>query len=145
MTGRRPRLLIVEDAEELLEVWVSLLRMADKYTLRAVSQGKTALELVDSGYRPDILITDFFLGDTTGLELADEMADRLGSLGVIIATGNHDNEALASRAEDGKINLLIKPVRFGDLTHSIDGLLQSDAFQWDAGQSGAAKPLACRD
>ncbi|MHA0798505.1 response regulator [Gilvimarinus sp. F26214L] len=120
----RPKVLIVEDAEDLLDVWLSLLRLSGKYVVKAVSKGTTAVELVRSGFHPNVLITDFFLGDANGIQVADQVRSICESVGVIVATGNNDNEALAERAEAGEIELLIKPVRFRDLTASIDELLQ---------------------
>lgn len=120
----RPKLLIVEDAEDLLDVWTSLLGMGEKYTIRAVAQGTTAVEIVESGYRPDVLITDYFLGDLTGLELVEKVRRLVPGVEVIVATGNHDNRALTEQAGRGDIRLLIKPVRFDDLTASIEERLQ---------------------
>lgn len=120
----RPKLLIVEDAEDLLDVWTSLLGIGDKYTIKAVAQGTTAVEIVESGFHPDLLITDYFLGELTGLELVEKIRHLVDDLEVIVATGNHDNRALTEMADNGDIRLLIKPVRFTDLSTSIDERLQ---------------------
>lgn len=46
-----------------------------------------------------------------------------------VTTGSHDSKALVHKAEAGEIRLLIKPVRFSDLSEAIDGLLQTGAHR----------------
>jgi response regulator of citrate/malate metabolism len=85
-----------------------------------------------------VLITDYYLGDLTGLELVDEIRRLIPSVEVVVATGNHDNRALTERAANGDICLLIKPVRFSDLSACIEARLHRDTAQTDDLRLGRA-------
>ena len=66
-------LMIVEDSEELVEVWKTLFRATTDYRIRCCHSGNAAREAIMEGYEPSLVVTDYYLGDSTGLELYDYM------------------------------------------------------------------------
>lgn len=71
--GRRlPKILLVEPDADILEILVaSLTRRIDTY-VTCVSDGESCLE-VDLGDPHDLIISEFALPDTDGLELAEKL------------------------------------------------------------------------
>lgn len=115
------KILLVEDSEELLKVWVALFKTMPDYAVKAVSKGSTAIELFEDGFEPDILITDFYLGDCTGIDLIKRLKKYSPQLRSIVVTGNQEDETLKKWARESQIDLLIKPVKFKQLKEVIKG------------------------
>jgi DNA-binding NtrC family response regulator len=117
-------ILVTEDSGELARIWRMLFRTKTDYIMRFCSSGQTALEAIEGGFIPDILITDYFLGDITGEQLIAKVRKLSPETSYIVATGNSDNDELQRLAAEKHIALFIKPVKFQDLKNKIEILLQ---------------------
>jgi DNA-binding NtrC family response regulator len=120
------KIMIVEDSRELLHVWRILFRTSTHFLLRCHSTGTAAVESVKDGFIPDLLITDYHLGDMKGLQVMDEIKKFAPKLETILVTGNTEDEALIKLASEGKIELFFKPVRFSDLVLKVRNILTLD-------------------
>lgn len=117
------KILLVEDAPELLTIWKTLFRSGARYQVRACQSGASALDAVRDGFHPDVLVTDFYLGDLTGLELIEEVRRISPRTKVIMATGNSDECALSVMEGIPAFRLFQKPVKFSELRTATEQLL----------------------
>ena len=106
-------LLLAEDKEEVRAVLVGYLE-DHGYTVRAAEDAAAALALLEDGFRPDALVTDFSMpGTMDGLGLVAEVRRRMPRLPAVLVTG-HAGEAGPGRLEEaersGPFALLRKPV-----------------------------------
>lgn len=111
------RLLVVEDSEDLVSVWKILFREAG-YHARFCMNGKSAISLVDQGYVPDILITDYYLPDLTGQQVIEQVRARNSAVRFLMITGNSDVGFVRALKEQG-IEVLCKPVKFAQLEATL--------------------------
>ncbi len=89
---RKPRVLIVEDADLLLEVTIAAFGDAGYETVSA-SDGEQALALLNGPTPIDLLLTDIRLpGSIDGWDIAERAREARPSLPVIYVTG-YDNKA----------------------------------------------------
>jgi len=109
----RGKLLVVEDSEDLVNVWRILFSHAG-FSARFCTSGKAAVALVEEGYVPDVLITDYYLPDLTGLQVIHQVRDLSPHLRCLMVTGNSDDVFLRRLDAEG-IEVICKPAKFDDL------------------------------
>ena len=68
VTGRDPRVLVVEDDEEIAQVLQRSLRL-EGYEVRVAGDGETALDQ-SAAFNPDLVILDLGLPKLDGMEVA---------------------------------------------------------------------------
>jgi CheY-like chemotaxis protein len=112
------RILLVDDDPLIASSTLALVEDLGHEVVEANS-GREALELLDGGFRPDLMITDFAMPEMTGLELADEVRRRYPALPILLASG------FADMAEIKSIDLprLAKPYTQDQIAAEIARLL----------------------
>lgn len=114
--------LLVEDETELADMLCEVLQTLG-HTARHVATGAAALEVVDGGWRPDVVITDIMIpGGLSGLALAQALRARIPGLPVVLSTGG--NAANAEIHASG-LHVLRKPFRTADLETAIRAAIQA--------------------
>jgi two-component system, NtrC family, sensor kinase len=113
------RILIVEDDPAVADVATGTLRRLGYATVTVDRAGK-AIELLDGGEQFDLVFSDIMMPDMSGLELADVLARRHGTIAVLLTTG-HNTAAPENGAHDRDI--LIKPYSLATLKRAIDRCL----------------------
>lgn len=114
------KVMIIEDSEELVEVWRTLFRATTNYKLRCCLSGQAAREAIHGGFKPNLVITDYYLGDSTGVELFNELKVSLPDTKFVMVTGNHEDEEMLRLHQSGSFPLLLKPVKFDTLQKTIN-------------------------
>jgi CheY-like chemotaxis protein len=100
--------LVVEDEELVRGLAAKLLRRLG-YTVLEARDGPTALAMVKSETRIDLLLTDVMLpGPLTGPKLADELRRLRPTLPVLFASG-YSQEIIDLGAQDRAMRFLSKP------------------------------------
>ncbi len=86
---RKPRVLLVEDDAAVRDA-TRLLLCTEDYEVTAVTSLAEALAAADSTDAPDVVITDYHLGQgQTGMQVIEELRARLGeSLKAVLVTGD---------------------------------------------------------
>jgi signal transduction histidine kinase len=114
----RARILFVDDDLLTAASTVSLLEDLGHDVIE-VHSAREALQLLEGGLIPDLLITDHAMPDMTGSELAHEVRRQSSGLPVLLATG------FAELDEDGAADLprLTKPYTQDQLASAIARLL----------------------
>ncbi len=114
------QVLVVDDEIEVLEALTEVLVGWDM-SVAVAGEMEEARELIENGYRPGLLITDYRLrSGPVGLELIRWAQSRLGNdLGVLLVTGDTGAEELA-RIHARGVQVLNKPVSASELRRAID-------------------------
>jgi signal transduction histidine kinase len=118
VTGRRGRILLVEDNEEVGEFGEILLDELGHEVVR-VASGPKALQQLRT-QRFDAVLTDVVMPGMSGLELAEEIGRTRPELPVILTTGYSDEIA---KSGTGGRPVVLKPYRLETLANALDQVL----------------------
>ncbi|MET0344192.1 MAG: response regulator transcription factor [Polyangiales bacterium] len=119
----RPRILIVEDDQDLLRMMQRMLTaVAEVIT---ASDGQHALELLAADDPPDLLITDWMMPRKDGLTLVKEMKqhDALKRVPVVILTAKAAPRDVIAGINSGARHYLTKPFKPDDLIAKVKKVL----------------------
>jgi CheY-like chemotaxis protein len=113
--------LVVEDSHEDRALLTAALR-ARGYAVEAVSSVAEALDVLDTGDAPRILLVDWVMPDLSGLELVEVLRRRVGerSTYCIMTTGMSARRGARRAREAGVDQYLEKPLDY-DEVHRLIG------------------------
>jgi two-component system, OmpR family, response regulator MprA len=119
--SRAPRVLVVEDDEDIAQALQRSLRM-EGYEVRAVADGRAALEHGRS-FMPDLVILDLGLPELDGLEVARSLrAD--DDVPILILTARDALESRVEGLDAGADDYLVKPFERQELLARMRALLR---------------------
>lgn len=119
------RILVAED-EELQRVHISrTIREMCGFEVMQAMNGKDALDILESGHRFDLLITDNHMPHLSGKELIEVLrgTDKYQSLPIIMITGGYNGD-MEPFCRYHRASLLNKPYHRADLMELIIKLLK---------------------
>jgi CheY-like chemotaxis protein len=124
---KRPglKVLLVEDNPHVLAFAEHLLEELECEVV-AVESGEQALTLIDAGQPVDLLFSDVVMPAMSGVELAQIIQVRLGSVPVVLATG-YSNEVVGGAC--AKLEILRKPYDSYTLSAAIGIALDQPAVR----------------
>jgi DNA-binding response OmpR family regulator len=113
------RVLIVEDDSDVRD-WIAHCLLHEGHELRGVPDGARALGLRDAepAYRPDLVLMDYALPDTDGVELLTELAAAWPGLRAVFVTVQWTGEIIA-RIERTGHERVAKPFDAEDLRAAV--------------------------
>ncbi|EQC48183.1 response regulator receiver domain protein [Bacteriovorax sp. BSW11_IV] len=111
MTQRKLSLLFIEDDEQIRELTTMVLQR-EGHSVLATSCAQSALEDLNKVHY-DLVLSDFFLEDTNGLELIEKIREFNQTIPIIVATGNR--ELVQESITDNNVYIIHKPFRSRDL------------------------------
>jgi PAS domain S-box-containing protein len=121
--GRKCRILVVEDNEDVRELAEAMLEAAD-YDVLSAPSGERALELLETE-KVDLLFTDVIMpGGMNGLQLIEQVHASKPSMPVLVTTGYMD-ELPARGARDKSLDVLAKPYQHQDLLDRVHAALRA--------------------
>ncbi|SDG80012.1 PAS domain S-box-containing protein [Pseudomonas flavescens] len=117
----RPTHVLLVDDEDLVRDTTRLHLQELGYEVSDTHCAAAALELIDAGLEPDILVTDHIMANKTGAQLAQELRQRLPGLPVLIITGYAD----LTPQQISHFEVLAKPFRRRDLATRLAQLVEA--------------------
>jgi DNA-binding response OmpR family regulator len=109
MAGRDvARVLVVDDEPEIRQLLADALGAPGVHVESAAS-GEEALRL-GRCRRPDLVVADVCLGDSTGLEVIEQLRGAVGFFPAVVITGRPDVSTLARASRLRPIEVLLKPL-----------------------------------
>ncbi|WP_254535622.1 response regulator [Halomarina litorea] len=121
MTPERPTVLVVEDNEELADMYSEWL--TETYTVLTAYDGDEALALL--GDEVDVVLLDRLMPDCSGDEVLARLVDEGIDCRVALVTAVEPDLDIVDMAFD---EYLTKPVRKGDLYHVVESLLTRGTY-----------------
>jgi two-component system, OmpR family, response regulator PrrA len=119
--SRAPRVLVVEDDEDIAQALQRSLRM-EGYDVRTAADGRAALEQ-GHAFAPDLVILDLGLPKLDGVEVARELrAD--DDVPILILTARDALESRVEGLDAGADDYLVKPFVLAELVARVKALLR---------------------
>ena len=107
MESTKPRILVVDDDRSICKLMSSILEM-ESYPFRVAMTGVQARQAMEEE-RFDILISDIYLGDDSGLQLLERMKAVNADTEVIIMTAHGSMETAVRAVHNGAFDYISKP------------------------------------
>ena len=124
LTGGTETVLVVEDDEEVQQTVIDMLSELGYRVLKA-KDAQSALAIVESGVRIDLLFTDVVMpGPLRSPELARKARDRLPGIAVLFTSGYTENAIVHGGRLDEGIELLSKPYTRESMARKIRHVLR---------------------
>jgi DNA-binding response OmpR family regulator len=120
-SDRDPRVLVVEDDEEIAQVLQRSLRL-DGYDVRLAADGETALGEA-SAYHPDLVILDLGLPRLDGIEVARRLR-AADDVPILMLTARDAVESRVEGLDSGADDYLVKPFERQELLARLRALLR---------------------
>ena len=109
----KPNILVVDDDRSICKMIGSLLDM-EGYANQVVSRGEDALELLRT--EPiDIVISDIYMGDVSGLDVLAAAREALPEAEVVIMTAHGSVETAVRAVRNGAFDYISKPFAVKDI------------------------------
>lgn len=118
------KVLVIEDNTELcLYIYNSLI---DKYEVRDAFNGKDALEIIASGWMPDMIITDLMMPVMDGIEFINRIRSDFSTshIPIIMITAKHESDTHLKAMKYGADGYIAKPFSMELLTARMENLLE---------------------
>jgi two-component system response regulator AtoC len=107
MSCVKPRILVVDDDRSICKLMGSILEM-EAYPFRVATSGEQAMRAMDEE-QFDILVSDIYLGDASGLHLLEHMKTINADAEVVIMTAHGTMETAAHAVHNGAFDYISKP------------------------------------
>ncbi len=118
---RPPRVLVVEDDEEIAQVLQRSLRM-EGYEVRTSADGEAALADADA-FSPDLVILDLGLPKLDGIDVARTLRED-GDVPILMLTARDAVDARVAGLDAGADDYLVKPFERQELLARLRALLR---------------------
>jgi signal transduction histidine kinase len=117
---RPPRVLIAEDDPAAANVLETLLGRVG-YEVAVAGDGSEALQMLEEGPPPDVLLLDWMLPEISGLEICYRVRERWDpiSLPILMVTAKTDAESISAAFDAGASDYLTKPFLGAELRARI--------------------------
>ena len=119
--GRDPRVLVVEDDEEIAHVLQRSLRL-EGYEVRVAGDGETALDQ-SAAFNPDLVILDLGLPKLDGMEVARRLRSA-DDVPILMLTARDALESRVEGLDAGADDYLVKPFERQELLARLRALLR---------------------
>jgi DNA-binding response OmpR family regulator len=119
--GRDPRVLVVEDDDEIAQTLQRSLRL-DGYEVRIAGDGEAALDQA-AAYNPDLVILDLGLPKLDGIEVARRLR-AADDVPILMLTARDAVDARVEGLDSGADDYLVKPFERQELLARLRALLR---------------------
>jgi CheY-like chemotaxis protein len=114
-----PKILVVEDDADLLQMIKTMLQSVGEITL--ARDGQEALDLLKSGFRPNVIVTDLMMPRIDGLTLAKTLKNdpNSGNIPVVMLTAKGGPMDMITGINAGARHYVTKPFKAADLVDKV--------------------------
>lgn len=121
-TNYKAHLVVIEDDQDVQDLITAFFKPKG-YKLTIFSDAESALEQARGALRCDVVITDFNLPGSNGLELMAELRKIWEETPIILMTGTRSADMAVEAVEKGAYDFLVKPLHFPQLLVSVERAL----------------------
>ena len=139
MSERPPRVLVVEDDQEIAQVLLRSLRM-EGYEARASYDGEVALTDARE-FSPDLVILDLGLPKLDGIDVARTLRKDGGDVPILMLTARDAVDARVQGLDAGADDYLVKPFEVEELMARIRVMLRRSSARTRAVSSSTSNGL----
>jgi CheY-like chemotaxis protein len=122
-TRTKGTILVVDDSPEMLRYLRALLEL-DAYRVQTACDGGEALQCLESGVQPDIVLLDLEMPRLDGMRTLRRIRELHPELKVIMCSGVADSRVAQQAVALGAASYLTKPVHHLYLTAALDRCLK---------------------
>ena len=123
MTERAPKVLVVDDEENIRFLVESALQLAGMETVGA-ADGRAGLKLA-AECRPDLIVLDVMMPELDGFEVLSRLRDSGSQTPVIFLTARDSTDDRVRGLSDGGDDYMVKPFAVAELVARVQLRLQS--------------------
>ena len=116
------KILIAEDDRDLRQLFSRVL-MKNGYTVRGVSNGQEALDVMDNDYY-DLIISDIMMPVMDGYELVRLLRDANNTTPVLMITAKDSFDDMRAGFLSGTDDYMVKPVNVNEMVLRVQALLR---------------------
>lgn len=116
------KILIAEDDRELRQLFSHVL-IKNGYVVKGVSNGKEALDAIDSDYY-DLIITDIMMPEVDGYELVRQLREAGNTTPVLTITAKDAFDDMRIGFLSGSDDFMVKPINVNEMVLRVGALLR---------------------
>jgi len=118
----KAKILLVDDEPGMLRYIKTLLEV-EEHQVATASTGEEALEAVEKGLNPDLVLLDLLMPGIDGLETLEKMRKLRPSVKVVILSCVNDTKKVVQAIRLGATDYITKPFQKAELDNIIDQCL----------------------
>jgi two-component system response regulator AtoC len=118
-------ILLVDD-EPGMQRYIRTLLEVDNYKVETASTGEEALEMLQKGLRPDLVLLDLLMPGIDGLQTLEELRKLQPALKVVMLSCVSDTRKVVQAIRLGAHDYLTKPFQKAELNRLIDQCLETN-------------------
>lgn len=122
--GAMPRILIIDDNEDLRELMREVLERDGAEVFEA-EDGVAGLDIFKT-CRPDLLIVDIVMPEKDGMQLLTELQKEVHEAKIIVISGGGGDDSIETAMDLGADQILFKPFRNHELVEIVHEVLHLD-------------------
>ncbi len=118
------KVLVVEDNAEL-KIYIYN-NLVGKYEVRDASNGREALQIMESGWMPDMIVTDLMMPEMDGIELINHIRNDFNTshIPIVMITAKHEDDTHLKAMKYGADGYIAKPFTMELLLARIENMLE---------------------
>lgn len=117
------KVLLVDDEKEFVETLAERLRLRN-FQVTVTSRADEALESLDQGLRPDVILLDIKMPGIDGLDALKEIKEKDPQAQTILLTGHGTASSSIEGMKRGAFDYLMKPIDINELISKIEQAVQ---------------------
>lgn len=121
-----PANILLVDDEPGMQRYIRTLLEVDNYKVETANTGEEALELVQKGLRPDLVLLDLLMPGIDGLQTLEELRKLQPGLKVVMLSCVSDTRKVVQAIRLGAHDYLTKPFQKAELNRLIDQCLETN-------------------
>ncbi len=120
-------LFIIDDDDEILSLFNLALSRAG-FSVETANNHLTALKKIDSGYKPDVVLMDYYLPSFDGISLSKEFIKRGVKSPVFLFTAADSDVINLSESSKNIVGIIKKPFSFEDIIEKLNQTVRYHKF-----------------